>query len=90
VKLEFLERFDKDLDKIDDIPVRQAVLDLICEVEKARSLRDIKNLKKLRGHKYAYRIKIGNFRIGFYYENSVMEFARILHRKDIYKEFPGL
>jgi mRNA interferase RelE/StbE len=42
----------------------------------------------LKGHKFAYRIKIGDYRIGIFVESKVVEMARFEHRKDIYKVFP--
>ncbi len=38
--------------------------------------------------KFAYRIKIGDYRIGIFVESKVVEMARFVHRKDIYKVFP--
>jgi len=55
---------------------------------KKQSLRDIRNLKKLKGYKNLFRIKIGDFRIGIFIENDTVEFARVVHHKDIYKLFP--
>lgn len=60
----------------------------MIEVEGASDLRFIRNLKKLSGSKIAYRIRIGDYRIAFYYEKGIIQFARIAHRKDIYKVFP--
>lgn len=51
-------------------------------------LKDIKNLKKLRGHRTFYRIKAGEYRIGFELLENRVIFTRLLHRKDIYKYFP--
>ena len=45
-------------------------------------------LKKLKGFRNYYRIKIKNFRIGFKKINGEVVFMRVLHRKDIYKNFP--
>jgi mRNA-degrading endonuclease RelE of RelBE toxin-antitoxin system len=44
--------------------------------------------KKIKTHEAAYRIRIGNYRLGFFYEHHEVIFSRILHRKDIYKYFP--
>ena len=84
----FLSKFDKDLLKLNQKNVLQDIENVILSVENAQSLRDIHALKKLKGHKIAYRIKIGNYRIGLYIENNTIEFARVVHRKDIYNLFP--
>ena len=60
----------------------------IIQVENVKTTIDINQLKKLKGYKSAFRIKVGDYRIGLFIENDVIEFARILHRKDIYNLFP--
>ncbi len=49
---------------------------------------DIPNLRKLKGYKYFYRIRFGNYRAGIKIENDILIFERLLHRKDIYKFYP--
>lgn len=88
MKTEFLKQFYKDLDKLTLESVKNDVIDTIENVENATKTTEIKNLKKLTGYKYAYRIKIGDYRIGIFIENDIVEFARVVHRKDIYKVFP--
>ena len=84
---EFLKQFYKDLDKLSE-SIKDDVADVIENVEAATRTTDIKNLKKLVGYKYAYRIKIKDYRIGVFIQNGVVEFARVNHRKDIYNNFP--
>jgi mRNA interferase RelE/StbE len=45
-------------------------------------------IKKLSGFPDAYRIRSGNYRIGMFLEGDKVIFARVAHRKDIYKIFP--
>ena len=45
-------------------------------------------LRKMRGFKFYYRIKLRQFRIGFKKENNEVIFMRVLPRKDIYRHFP--
>ncbi len=45
-------------------------------------------IRKLKGFDDYYRIKIGNFRIGFKKSDNQIIFMRVLHRKDIYRRFP--
>ncbi len=53
-----------------------------------RRQEDIPNLRKLKGYKYFYRIRFGNYRAGVRIENNILIFERLLHRKDIYKFYP--
>jgi mRNA-degrading endonuclease RelE of RelBE toxin-antitoxin system len=88
MKVEFLKKFSKDLDAVKSKAVKQTVVRLIELMESAESLDKIPNLKKLKGHKSAYRVRVGDYRLGFFFESPTILIARFLHRKDIYKIFP--
>ncbi len=88
MQLVILNKFYKDLDKIDDKKLASKIIQIIEDIENAGTLSDIKNLKKMQGFTICYRIKIGEYRIGLYIENNIVELARLAHRKDIYKLFP--
>ncbi len=88
MRTEFLRKFSKDIEKIDSRQVRAALLDVIENVEQAENLAEIRNIKKLSGFADAYRIRIGDYRIGLFIDGDVVQFARVVHRKDIYKLFP--
>jgi mRNA interferase RelE/StbE len=61
---------------------------IIHDIEKAKNVLEIRNLKKLKGYKDFYRLRIGDYRIGLQVKNNNVIFVRILHRKEIYKYFP--
>ena len=88
MQIVFLSKFFKDLSKINQPKVLADIEKAIIQVEKVKTTIDINQLKKLKGYKSAFRIKVGDYRIGLFIENDVIEFARILHRKDIYNLFP--
>jgi mRNA interferase RelE/StbE len=88
LKVEFLKKFSKDLDNLKKPQIQHTLISLIESLEAADSTSDIPNLKKLKGSTSAYRIRIGDYRIGVFIENDVIELARIAHRKDIYNIFP--
>ena len=88
MKIKFRERFEKDLKKISDQKILLQIKRVILDIETAEKLSQISNLKKIKGHKIAYRIKLGDYRIGIYVDAQIIEFTRVLHRKDIYKYFP--
>jgi mRNA interferase RelE/StbE len=88
MKIEFLSKFLKDLDKIKSKKTKSAIKEVIIEVKSANSIQEINNLKKLTGHKFAYRIRSGQYRVGIFIENEIVQFARVSHRKDIYRLFP--
>jgi len=88
MKVVFLEKFSKDLDKLKDKKARQSIKNAIIKVEEALSLEKITGLKRLKGEKRAYRLRVGNYRIGLYIQGNTVEMARVAHRKDIYDLFP--
>ena len=61
---------------------------LITTIESSQSLRDIPNVKKLKGFGTAYRIKLNSYRLCFYFENDTITIVRFLPRKDVYRFFP--
>lgn len=88
MEIVYLSKFSKDLSKINQQKILADIKKTILQIEQIKSISEISNLKKLKGHKIVYRIKIGDYRIGLFIENNIVEFARILHRKDIYNIFP--
>lgn len=46
------------------------------------------DINSIKGFKDYYRIRVGNYRIGFKKESDSIIFMRVKHRKDIYKVFP--
>ncbi len=88
MKVEFSLKFSKDLDEINQRKVKDNILQTIEALEKAENLSQIPNLKKLSGHTSAFRIRIGDFRLGFFFEDGIILLGRIAFRKDIYKIFP--
>ncbi len=64
-------------------------LNLIIEnIEKAETLTEIENIKKLSGFSNCYRIKLDNYRIGIVLEDNKVVLVQFQNRKDIYKKFP--
>lgn len=88
MQIEFLSKFKTDVSKLSNKSVAIKLRIIILNFEKAETLSQISSIKKIRGHPHAFRMKIQNYRLGFYYENGIVEFARVLPRKDIYKYFP--
>lgn len=88
MQVEFLGKFSKDIDCIKIKSVKAKLVKLIDQFESSENLDGIPNLKKLVGHKSAYRVRIADYRVGFFYNGTTVIFARVVHRKDIYKVFP--
>lgn len=81
------EKFWKKAEKLKNRQVLENILAAIENVEVAHSQQDIRELKRLKGA-IAYRIRIGDYRIGVLIENDTIEFISVGHRKEFYKSFP--
>jgi mRNA interferase RelE/StbE len=88
MNLVFKESFEKDIENINQNSVLSAIERTINHCEAAEKPADIPNLKKMRGHTNAFRIRIGNYRIGVFMKGNSIEFIRVLSRSVIYKNFP--
>ncbi|MEQ8425753.1 MAG: type II toxin-antitoxin system RelE/ParE family toxin [Cyclobacteriaceae bacterium] len=88
MQVAFLKKFSKDLDKITQPKDRKALGEVIKLVKEVAKLEEVRGVKKLSGFNDAFRIRSGNYRIGVFVDGKVVQFARVAHRKDIYKLFP--
>lgn len=81
--------FVKDINKIKDKNLLQKLNNFILGFEKTLSFSDIPSIKKIKGYKTYYRIRISDYRLGIEKINEdKICLIRFLHRKDIYKYFP--
>ena len=88
MKILYFKSFNKELSKIKEPKLYIAVESIIECIKQAETLSEIPNTKKLKGDKRAYRIRLGDYRIGFLFEAGTISIATIAHRKEIYKKFP--
>ena len=58
-------KFDKDLDKIENNDIRGRIADVIEFVIAVQRPSDIPNIKKMKGFKNAFRIRVGDYRVAF-------------------------
>jgi mRNA interferase RelE/StbE len=84
----FGKLFSKDLLKIKDLTLKNDVIQAIVELENSESIQNLSNIKKMKGHSEAYRMRIGKYRLGFYFDGEIIELVRFAKREDIYKLFP--
>jgi mRNA interferase RelE/StbE len=86
--IEFTKKFRDDIKHIKDQALLERISSEISGIQAATNLTEIPNIKKLRGFRNFYRIRLGEYRIGLCFNDGIMIFSRFLHRKDIYKYFP--
>ncbi len=88
MKVEFRDSFAKDLKGVKEKGLLGRAREVIEAVEKADSLAELPNLKKLKGGGNYFRVRVGDYRIGVALDGDTIVFVRFLNRKDIYKHFP--
>jgi mRNA interferase RelE/StbE len=88
VNTAFRESFDADLSAVRDTTLLRRIKKVIEQVEAARNFQQIPNLKRLEATGKYYRIRVGDYRLGFVFERGVVTFVRCLNRKEIYRYFP--
>ena len=88
MRVAFRDSFAKDLKGVKEKGLLGRVREVIEAVEKADSLAELPNLKKLKGGGNYFRVRVGDYRVGVALENDTVVFVRFLNRKDIYKHFP--
>lgn len=87
MKVEFRKRFFKDFENLPK-QVQSLILPGLEQLGSIKSLEEIYSIKKLRGYKNFYRLRIGDYRIGCQLIDGTLIVERVLHRKDIYRYYP--
>jgi mRNA interferase RelE/StbE len=92
MNVNYLPSFLRELKALRSTPYFKTINTLVFEeIPKLAGLTDIKNVKNvknLQGYENAYRIKVGDYRIGVIFGGKTVTFCRVLHRKEIYRYFP--
>jgi len=90
METQYLPTFIKDLKSLKSSSYYPSIRKLVFEeIPSSQDIRDVKNVKKLRSEDTAYRIRVGDYRIGFFVEDgNKIIFTRILHRREFYRNFP--
>jgi mRNA interferase RelE/StbE len=89
LKVEYRQLFLKDLRKLKKQPVYQRVLNLAFEIlPNTEDLKDLSNVKAMKGYPNRYRIRIGDYRVGIEVSGEQLEMMRVLHRREFYRYFP--
>ena len=87
MKITYKSSFERDVKKA-SIEAQINLREIILTLKSAATLNEIPNLKKLKGYKTAYRIRVTNYRLGLFYEEGELTLSRFLPRKTIYRVFP--
>ncbi|MBI1768558.1 MAG: type II toxin-antitoxin system RelE/ParE family toxin [Bacteroidetes bacterium] len=81
MKIAIDRSFERDIKKLPK-QVQLQAKEIIIKIQASTGLSDF-NPVKMEGSKNAFRIRTGNYRIGFYLEGDLIVFSRMLDRKEI-------
>ena len=76
------------MDKLKNPVVAKQLKFVLLKLKEVNDLQIISNVKKLKWCSYCYRIRIGDYRLGFRYDWDKIILDVFLHRKDMYKFYP--
>lgn len=88
MKLVYERTFLKDVKAIGDSSIRKKIEIVLTSLRGAQTIGELKSVKKLKVYKSAYRIRIGDYRIGFFAVGETITLVRVMHRDKIYNYFP--
>lgn len=91
MRVYFKTSFLKDFKKLPSDTKREVRFICVAIFPKLHSgIHDLKSydVKSIKGFKDYFRIRLGDYRVGFKMKDKSVEFMRVKHRKDIYKNFP--
>ncbi len=82
MKTEYLPTFIKELKALKSTPVYTSIKNFAFQdILTCQNLSDISKIKKIKGEDNAYRIRVGDYRIGFFIIGDTITFSRVLHRR---------
>lgn len=87
----YSKHFLKDIKKLRDAELSARLEKIILTLKEIEHFEDILKtfpIKKLVGSTGYYRLRINNYRLGFFIENNSLLLLRFGHRKDFYDTFP--
>ncbi len=87
MRVEIRDSFVKDVKKT-SLENKQKIKQILESIKTADTVTELRNIKKISGHKIFYRIRLGDYRLGFAIENDTLILLHFMHRKEIYRFFP--
>ncbi len=89
MKVVYRQLFLKDLKKLKKTDLYDRIHDLAFNtLPELAKLQDIPNIKAMVGYPGHYRIRLGDYRLGFRLHDNELELMRVMHRCEFYRYFP--
>lgn len=88
MKVAFRSSFLRDVKNVRDAAMKRRIIGAIEQVEAAQRPDQVAGLSSITGESGAYRIRVGDYRLGLIIASDTATFVRCLHRREIYRYFP--
>ena len=88
MEIRYHAQFNRDLRQLRNPSLADSIEQTILELKAASSLADIRGIRRVRGEGRHYRIRIGEYRLGITQDGDTIILRRLLHRSEIYRNFP--
>ena len=89
MQVRFDAGFNRDLRRMrNDANLRRRVERAIAGIESAPTLSQIQGIARMTASGAYYRIRIGDYRLGFEVEGDIAILISFGHRRDVYRRFP--
>ena len=88
MKVQVQKSFEKDIAGISDKKLAIQLKAILTNLEDCKAISAVKHVKKMAGGGNYYRIRAGNYRLGFKLDSDTIILLRFMHRKEIYNYFP--
>jgi mRNA interferase RelE/StbE len=88
MKIFYQKKFLKDLSKLPS-PQRKKIEDFVfVELPSISSFNQLHHTERMIGYPHYYKIRFGDYRLGFHFAEDKLTLERVLHRKEVYRYFP--
>lgn len=88
MEVEYTPAFSRDLKRERNAELRRRVQQVIDELKAAPTVAAVRGAVRVTAPGRYYRIRVGDFRLGFALEGDRVVLLRFMHRRDIYRFFP--
>ena len=88
MKIEFSNNFTRDIRRLRDQSIKERIRTAIEQIEQVNDLTEASNVRKISGFENCFRVRVGNYRLGFRLDKNTVIFFRCLPRRDFYQRFP--
>lgn len=88
MEITYTKQFLKDLASIPSARRKQIEFFVFEKLPSLSTISEIGKAEKMHGYDGYFKIRFGEYRLGFYSAGKGIELRRVLHRKEIYRYYP--